>query len=486
MTEAYKIGITVALTNVISAELLKIIAQFGAADKASIGFASKLGLVASAATVVGVALAASVKEASKFETELAKFRMYGLGDKLNEDGKNFAMNMKIAGVNFTDTMHFMNEAQGVFRQSGRDDASALAGAKMAAPTLSKIAFIDKALYGKDDAAAHSPESLAMLRWIDMTGGATDAARFNELADVGFRLKTTSGGQIDWEQLRQFRARAKVAGFGFSDEMYASAEPIIGELKGSTAGFSLSTAYNRAHGITRLPNQAVGDMLKYGFWDKSKVELNKLGGIKQFSGDPLVDAEGYDKNFIKWYLEHVKPTYDKLGLTQTQRDRENALIFGSTGGNVMSLVDRQSNVIAASQTAFAKAHHIDQGYADAMGTPSGKTEAIYAEWAKLMTNIGETVLPAWNVALKATLSILEGANWLFKDSTDSGERIEFHGRRAVVVPPPSSGTKYVGETVVKIGQREVGRASTNYFLDGLAAPPSSGSGVDYRTTLQPVN
>jgi hypothetical protein len=483
MTDTYKIGISVVLGNLVSAELLKIISQFGSADKAALGFAGKLGLVAGAASVLVAGLAAGVREASKFETELAKFRMYGLGDKINEDAKNFAMNMKIAGLNFTDAMHFMNEAQGVFRQSGRSDASALDAAKIAAPVLAKIAFIDKALYGNDDASAHSPESLAMLRWIDMTGGANDPTgkRFNELADVGFRLKTTSGGQIDWEQLRQFRARAKTAGFGFSDEMYAMAEPIIGELKGSTAGTSLSTAYNRAHGIIRVPNQAVGEYLKLGLWNKNDVELNALGGIKHLHGDPLVDAKGYDTNFIKWYFEHVLPIYDKMGLDKDQRIRENALLFGATGGNVFSLVDRQRHLITASALAFGKAHHISEGYEDAMGTPSGKSVAIASEWSKLLTHIGEDVLPVWNVALKATLAILEGANWLF----DWTHKSHVSSDGLTVPPPPTQSAVVVDHKTVLDG-RVLANSTTQYQVRGLAQMPSSGTGFDGRMSLSPVN
>ena len=223
MSDVYKIGISVVLRKLVSAELLKIIGQFGSADKAAVGFAGKLGLVAGAATVVVAGLAAGVREASKFETELAKFRMYGLGDKLNADAKEFAMHMKVAGVNFTDAMHFMNEAQGVFRQSGRNDESALAAAKIAAPVLSKIAFIDKALYGKDDASAHSPESLAMLRWIDMTGGAKinlPGKRFNELAGcwvsskdhvrrsnrLGTAKAVSGKGKDGWFQLQRRHVR----------------------------------------------------------------------------------------------------------------------------------------------------------------------------------------------------------------------------------------------------------------------------------------
>jgi hypothetical protein len=264
-------------------------------------------------------------------------------------------------------------------------------------------------------------------------------------------------------------------------MYAMAEPIIGELKGSTAGNSLSTAYNRAHAILKVPSQGVNEYLKLGLWDKSKVQLTSLGGIKRLKGDPLIDAEGYDTNFIKWYFEHVAPVYDKMKLTANQRIRENALLFGSTGGNAFSLVDRQRDLIGASFAAFGKAHHIDQGYEDAANTPSGKSVAIAAEWSKLLTHIGEDVLPIWNVALKATLSILEGANWLF-DWTHKPHPLS----GTSPVPPPADKGGIVIDHQTFLDGRTIAKSVTRYQVEGLAAAPNAGSGFQGRMALLPVN
>ena len=56
-------------------------------------------------------------------------------------------------------------------------------------------------------------------------------------------------------------------------------------------------------------------MKLGLWDKNAVELNALGGIKKMKGDPLLDAKGYDTNFIKWYFDHVLPIYEKMRQTR---------------------------------------------------------------------------------------------------------------------------------------------------------------------------
>lgn len=295
MSDAYKIGVTVALTNVVSAELIKITEQFLGADKASAAFAMRLGVVAGAIAIVGAGLAAGVNEARKFQVEMAKFTLFGLSDKANRDAQSFAENMKVIGTSATEAMHLMVEAQGVFRESGLSDDEALRGAKMAAPLLAKIDFIGKALDGESASKMHT-SAQAMLRFIDMQGGLNDPERFNQIANAGFKAIRSSGGNIDWEQYRQFRARGASAAANLSDEaMFGEFEPIIQELKGSTAGFALRTAYNRLNGIIKLPNQAAHELVGMGAWDNSKIEWNSMGGIKKFNGNPLIDSDLYARD-----------------------------------------------------------------------------------------------------------------------------------------------------------------------------------------------
>jgi len=60
------------------------------------------------------------------------------------------------------------------------------------------------------------------------------------------------------------AKAGTAAFGLSNKaLFAELEPIIGELKGSSAGDALMTAYNRLNGIIKLPNQVTHDLMKMG-------------------------------------------------------------------------------------------------------------------------------------------------------------------------------------------------------------------------------
>jgi hypothetical protein len=417
MSDAYKIGISVALTNLIGSELTSIAKQFGVAGKAASDFSIGLGLIGGAMVIVTAALTAGINEARKFQIEVAKFSLFGMGDATNAQAQKFAENMKVVGTSATEAMHLMVEAQGVFRESGLNDETALRGAKMAAPMLGKIDFIGKTLDGESASKMHT-SAQAMLRFIDMQGGLNDPERFNQIANAGFKAIRSSGGNIDWEQYRQFRARGASAAANLSDEaLFGEFEPIIQELKGSTAGFALRTAYNRMNGIIRLPNQAAHELVDIGAWDPNKIIWNSMGGIKQFKGNPLVDADLFAKDPIAYYEKYIHPSYVKKGLTAEQITRENALLFGSTGGNLFSIAERQSGAIHRSVDSYRKALGIDASVDVAKATVDGKLVDLTAKWSTLMKDIGESMLPAVNLGLGYLDRILGGIIKTFEGSKD---------------------------------------------------------------------
>lgn len=401
--EAYKVAVRLTLVESVSAGLLGLSRHFMAANKnaqqlqKSIGQIQKLMLAGGAMVGVGVfglkALQVPLDEAKRFQTELAKFSLYGLGDKVNAEAAQFAKGMNVIGSSFTENMKLLTEAQGVFRESGLGGSAALDGAKLAAPVLAKIAFATSSL-DDESKARYKTQSLDMLRFIETRGGLKDAATFNRIADEGWKAMRSSGGNVDWSQYRQFMARGGVAAQGLSDEaLFGEFEPIIGELKGMTAGFSLRTAYNRLNGIVRIPNQVAHELANAGVWDANKIVWNSQGGIKAFKGNPLVNQALFSSDPIKFYESVIKPMYAKMGVTtQAQIARENAMIFGSTGGAMFSLIDRQMPAIARSVASQQKTLGIDASVKQAGGTLGGKEVDLHAKWANMMETLGEKILP----------------------------------------------------------------------------------------------
>ncbi len=359
-------------------------------------------LAAAGATIyVGKKLYDSAKD---LQTEQARFKLYGLSAEQNKSAFDFAHRMHAFGTSETQAMHYVNEAQGVFREAGESGENALAGAKLAAPFLAKMMTASSVLSAESKAKLQH-ESLAMLRAVELQGGAKHPEDFAKLADFGFRMTQTSGGQVNWEQLRQMFRVGGVAVQGMNLETLASLEPILGEFKGGPFATAIRTAYNRMNGIVKLPNQAAHELMKAGVWDASKVELNANGGIKRFKGNPLAHADEYAQNPAEYYFKYIKPFYEQQGYGKDERNRMNAMFFGSTGGGLFSKIDQQEEVFRRAGEAFRKALGLDDAMNVAKGTAVGAEEDFKAAWTDFKTEFGKNVLPVVTDMLKAGTELL---------------------------------------------------------------------------------
>ncbi len=422
MFEAYSVAVKISLINGVTSGLLGMSRQFKTVNADAVALQRRLDgirrtmLVGGGLMLLGGGILSMFKgpldEAKKFQTEVAKFSLFGMGDAANKEAERFAKSMNVVGSSYVDNMRLINEAQGVFRESGALTLSEqLAGAKMAAPVLAKLAFINQGL-SEDEQARRQGQDLDMLRFIEMRGGLQSAARFNQLADIGFKAIQSSGGNVNWTQLRQFMATGGVATRGMSDQaLFAEMEPIIGELKGQRAGTGYMTNYNRLQGLVKLPNQVAHELVRMGVWDGSKIEWNSQGGIKRFTGNPLRNADLFSQSQFDFYEKVLRPAYDKLGFNQAQRDRENALIGGRTGGAEFSLYDRQAAVILRSIAAQQKQQGIGAAVDAIANTIAGKQVQLTKKLHDLMEQTGEVVLPLMVQGLETVLPLLKGfSDW----------------------------------------------------------------------------
>ena len=259
---------------------------------------------------------------------------------------------------------------------------------MAAPLLARINFASRGL-NEHQREATTAKQMDMLRFTETAGGLKSPERFNELMDAAFRAIQSSGGNVDFTQYRQFMAKAGTSAFNLSNKaLFAELEPIIGELKGSSAGDALMTSYNRLNGIIKLPNQVTHDLMKMGVWDASKVELNSMGGVKRFLGNPLVNSQLFSQSPVDYYEQIILPIYRKNHYTDDQKQRENALIFGRTGGKMFNLIDKQLATIHHRIDAYGVARGLNDAYGAVGGTYNGKVIDFQKKWQNLQLVIGK--------------------------------------------------------------------------------------------------
>ncbi|WP_448120086.1 hypothetical protein [Pseudomonas veronii] len=409
--EAYSVAVKLSLINHVSAGMALISKSLAGAGQDADKLNAKLSSIGKQAAIGGamfgggLALAglfkAPLEEAKKFQTEMAKFSLYGMSDSVNAESERFVKGMNSIGTSITTNMKLFTEAQGVFRESGLPGMEALEGAKIAAPVLSKIAYATSGL-SEESQAVMKTSSMAMMRYIEDSGGLKSAKRFNELADAGWKMTQTSGGSVNWEQLRQFKARGGIAAMNMSDDAVAMMEPIITMLKGQTAGFSLRTAYNRLNGIIKIPNQVAHELVKNNIWDNKKVIWNSQGGIKAFKGNPLIDADLFSQNPTEFYEKVIMPMHKRAGITSDSAiGQSNAMLFGSTGGAMFTLIDKNIEKLHHSLDAQHKALGIDASVAVTDKTLAGKEVQLAAKWKDLMLALGDNVLP---LAIKAITAL----------------------------------------------------------------------------------
>lgn len=331
----------------------------------------------------------AVEAGAEYQTLLARFSAYGMGDAAVKEADKFASATKVMGASKIDMLRYFTEAQGVFRESGALTLEEqLKGARMAAPMLAKMHF---AMSGMDPAANHMTpaKEMDMLRFVEQAGGLNSPAKFNSIMNNAYKAVQASGGNIDFSQLRQFMSRAGTSAYNLSDvALYAKLEPIIGEMKGGAAGDALMTAYNRLTGTIKLPNQVVKQLEEMGVWDKSKINHNTMGGIKSIIGGPGAQFPGLKllaNDPIQFYEKIIRPKYAAKGMSEEQIQLQNNIIFGRQGGKMFNLMEKQIHIIELAEKAFTKQADVEQGNKLAAGTYNGKLVDFGAKWTQFQLN-----------------------------------------------------------------------------------------------------
>jgi hypothetical protein len=280
---------------------------------------------------------------------------------------------------------------------------ALKASKLMTPILSRLHYASL-ITGKP---LDEHQELAMLRFIETSGGLADPKRAAELADLGYRTTVSSGGNVNWESMRQARANGGISVKNMSDEaFFAWSEPLIGELTGGKFATGMMTSYNRMNGINKLTKAQLHEYQKLGLWDMSKVVMNKAGGVDHYLGNPLKWSEDRAKNPFEWHMQHVMPQYDSLKLTQAERDRENNILYGNTGARIFSLFEQQMHTIMQGVNTYRITPGADKGSKEADQTFVGNMEKFDQSWSDFKVTFGTSALPAVTDMLKQGTSLLK--------------------------------------------------------------------------------
>ena len=366
--EAYKIAVQIALTDKISSGLVALSGHFARTNISAkeleerVARINKLtlvgGMLGGAGTIGLDLLKEPLNKAMEYERYIAQMRQMGLGDAQIEDAKKFITATNIINTSLLDRARIFTEAQGSFRESGKDGAQALAAAEQMTPILATYEVASATLSGPSHAAAESAMR-NLNKTVEIMGGLGNTEKAKAIVDGVFKAVQSSGRMVDERQLKQFVAYGSSATNSIDPRaIFGGLEPIIGELGGSTVGTGLRTAFTRMSGAMSMPPQKMQATLKklgIGQVENGQIQL-RSDLLKLEQKDPVAFA----RKMMGIYAQHG------LG-DQLDRERLNAILFNTNGAKVYNKIMQQMPVIEESLKSYDRA----KGVYDTANDPQNK-------------------------------------------------------------------------------------------------------------------
>ena len=396
MFEAYKVGVTVALTNKVSQGLMLIGRDLAKTDAQALKLKTTLneikllgigGAILGTAGYAGLhALGKTLDAAKEYRVALGQFKAIGLGEAVDRDADKFARGSSVIGASATDLI-----------RTTRDLHTALGEydlARQLAPQIAQMKFANQAVFGAHGMDFGHAQLQAMEKIIEMKGGFKSPAEFMKQADMMQKVISGTGGMVKPSDFLQFIKTAGVSGRLLDNEnFYYAMEPLIQEMSGGRVGTGLMSAYNNlAQGRSTV--RAAKEMMKYGLLDPNMVEYNKIGTIKQIRPGALKGMDEFTSNPYAWMKDVLVPALASKGVT-AEKDVLNAMgaIFGNrTGSGLFSLMYLQREKIEKNMAISRGAMGTRELYKLALTTPDGAEKALGAAWENLKIAMGESLWP----------------------------------------------------------------------------------------------
>ncbi|QEL18713.1 phage tail tape measure protein [Limnoglobus roseus] len=409
MTEAYKVGITIALTNQISRGLFLIQGDLAKTDAqakklhATLREIKTLGLAGAIFGGIGYAglhaLGKTLDAAKEYQQALAQFKAVGLGDSINSDADKFARGASVIGASATDLIRTTRDLHTALGDYGM--------AKSLAPQIAQMKFANQAVFGSHGMDFSENQLRAMEKIIEMKGGFKSPQAFMGQADMMQKVISGTGGMVKPSDYLQFIKTAGVAGRLLSNEsFYYTMEPLIQEMSGNRVGTATMSAYNNlAQG--RATVRAAREMMKLGILNPRMVEYNKIGEVKSIHPGALKGMDQFASDPFRWMQEVFIPAMKAKGITSESAIlNEMGSIFGNrTASNLFSLMFLQQDKIEKNMAISKGAMDTQQLFKLAMTTPGGADKALGAAWDNLKTAAGNSLIPIIIPALNKLAEVL---------------------------------------------------------------------------------
>lgn len=347
-----------------------------------------------------------IEESKHYQTEFQRIAALGLGDKATAESRRFAESMQTYGTSMLDNLTIVRDATTVFADVDH--------AEMVAPTLAKMKFANKTMFGEGEGHEKEKQFMDMLRVIEDRGGIDNPERFKREANLVQQVLTATGGRVGPDEWMNFMKRGGVAAKGLDEEtFFYRMEPLVQMLTGNTVGTGLMSAYQNLYqgkGTVRAARYAED----LGIYDKRMVEYDRVGQLKRVKPGALKQSDLYLSNPMQWLETVLLPALANKGIT-SDTGVINAIgtIFSSrTASNIFSEMYLKRELIKKSAKLNSKADNIDQIYDKAKDTAEGKEIDLITRRADAYKVLGDAVMPEYTQALEmASAAVKKLSDWM---------------------------------------------------------------------------
>ncbi|WP_020472359.1 phage tail tape measure protein [Zavarzinella formosa] len=414
MFEAYKVGVTLALTNQVSGALAFIARDFIKVDKEAKklqGTLKEIKLLGLSGAIIGgagfmglAAIRGAVKPAGEYvhQLELAKAAGMSQLEIAQATGAAWATTGKVMTTTAAENIKAVRELRMVFG----DTADAI----KFLPQMQTIqAVLDNVLHGTGGVGAKDVAFTA-AKMLELRGASMNPETFGRQADLITKAVIASGGKVTPQMLLMAQKFAGIGGTSFSNDfMYGIMPTIVQELGGPSAGTSLTSMYRALVG-GRMDKRSLAVWQKLGLADTSRADIGK--DLAMVNPANIAGSELFKTNPFQYVQQVLLPALRAHGiispadqgavidqLFSNRNAGRIANIFGTQGPRIMKDFDLIGGAGSTSAYARMMKHDPEMGY-----------RALSAQWENLKTSLGITLVPVLIPFLRSlteTLNSLAG-------------------------------------------------------------------------------
>jgi hypothetical protein len=434
MSDAYKIAVTMSLTDKVSGGLHAMAASFEKVDKLAEGMQKRLdsmkesakaggGLIDAGRSLIGI-FKVPFDEAGKLDAEVKKFSALNLDGDIASQAEKFSQGMDVMGQSLTDNKKLMREVMAATHD--------LSQTEQVVPVLAKMKFGLESVMGDGSSEQFGEMVATALKTAELRGtlkdgvaGKIDLSRFSNVLDMMVQSFVGSNGKVTPQDYAEAMKSGSLSTGSMNDEMFFFGLGHFMEKSGGAATGAASLALFNELALGKMSPEVAGKLDKLHLLNQKAIHTDTRGKITKVDPMGVKDAGAFAENPFKWINEVVVPELKKQGLEGNALNRELASLLGANASADMAVQLAQDqkqaeDYIARSKKAVGVAGLYDLG----AGSMHGQQMELQKQWNELMLELGEQILPLAIEALKTLNPLIRDLTRWMHDHASAAKELAF--------------------------------------------------------------